>query len=331
MQLYSFGGKMKKANRILIVVLFIILVPILTTACALYELGSDMARPDPGQTSEPAPAPAPDPTPAPTPAPTPEPISLVTDDPIIGTWLWDMALGYLSEDNSIVFFDDLSGVEVMFGNRRGFTWTVENNDTLTIIYDDDVDIIVREQTFKYMIIGDEMLKVPDNFDITLHYYRAGSDSAASFGQTGGTDGNNVFVGTLEGDGFRISVLDGWSELMMGGSYSRHGSAGLLSLDTRHGIGDDLHMFAIAYASVLNDNAYEFDLKDFRNMDIGQYDGVFLNFYLKSTEDADTVEVFNYIVLENDTAYLVRFISMGDFTPNNIIEEVEIMASSMVIG
>ena len=232
------------------------------------------------------------------------PVDTSTDNPLVGTWLQGLGLTGVFEEIFYVFNADGSGVKNIFTRSYNFTWEVVENNKLRIIYDDDALGEDMESIRIFAIDGDEL---------TLggtRYIRAGV-----IGE---------FIGTLEGDGFRIQILHGWQEVSPGVIAPDFG-LGRVFLLSGFTPFEDLEE-RVQYIARRNEDR----LNDYREieislMQIGSYNGIMYNY--KHLHDNGVVHILYYfIVIKNNIEYSIVYMTahseiLQDFNFDDVLKMV----------
>ena len=143
---------------------------------------------------------------------------------------------------------------------------------------------------------------------------------------------HTFTGTFEGEGFRIWILEGWSESLTG-ELIPASSAGALTLMTETGIDTELEIYVFmrrlehTYMAHIYDNDEVRDLKASLHS-AGSFDGYVLSFNI--TQNYITQYTYEFITIDDETAYIIRYETVSEEEPDFDLHDVGIMVSTLEI-
>jgi len=144
--------------------------------------------------------------------------------------------------------------------------------------------------------------------------------------------DHTFTGTFEGEGFRISILDGWSETRTG-ELTHESFAGTLTLITETDVDYEHQLYAymrrLKYVTLMH--AYDNDVinnSKVRAHTSGPFNGSLLCVNIVS--DNKSQYTFEFITIENNTAYIIIYETVADEIPDIEMYDVGVMISTLEI-
>jgi len=142
----------------------------------------------------------------------------------------------------------------------------------------------------------------------------------------GVEINHTFTGIFEGEGFRISILEGWNEIHKG-EFVHATTGGTLTF-----IAETTENTVPAIIGMLKQMEYKQnnEIIDSRMNEFvaGSFSGIVLSIYL--TQNDIPKNIYEYITIENGILYTIRYTAGTIETLDDDLYDVKIIVSTMEI-